>query len=103
MKDCYLFNYIFAVGEKRIPDATGKYTSIDKFDSMVFKLNNIFASSCDVINRKILEPSFEAIVDAGNFSKFSLILVILFIHKTHDSLNKLSEIMTYTYLTDMKV
>ncbi len=50
-----------------IPAGTGKYNDIEKFDRTVFKMNRLFALSSDIMNRKILEPSFEAIVDAGIF------------------------------------
>ena len=50
-----------------LPSATGKFKFIKEFDPVVFKVNNAVAECTDVINRKILEPSFEAVMDAGNF------------------------------------
>ncbi len=53
------------VEEIFIPDATGKCLTSKSYDFRCFKLNFLFAGSNDLPNRKILEPSFEAIVDAG--------------------------------------
>lgn len=52
--------------EKQIPDPTGKLlVNYEKFDSIVFKYSSSWAKGLDVFNRVMLEPSFEAIVDAG--------------------------------------
>ena len=48
-----------------IPDAIGKLSENHKIDHTVFKINTMFALANDIINRIVLEPSFEAIVDAG--------------------------------------
>lgn len=55
----------FLVDFHTVPNATGKYVDVETFDYRIFKLNNEFGKSYDIINRKVLEPSFEAIVDAG--------------------------------------
>ena len=55
--------------DKLIPDATGKLSNIYKLDYNVFKMNKTFARNCDVLNRIILEPAFEAIIDAGESNK----------------------------------
>lgn len=55
----------FTVGEKIIPCATGKYLDVNTVDYQVFKMGRIQAYSSDALNRKMLEPSFEAIMDAG--------------------------------------
>lgn len=57
--------YCFAGDKVVVPDATGKYTKEIEFDYRLFKFNLLFGRSTDVVNRKILEPSFEAIIDAG--------------------------------------
>lgn len=48
-----------------IPHYIGVYKDEEAYDPPVFKIINKFSSSFDVINRIVLEPSFEAIVDAG--------------------------------------
>lgn len=48
-----------------IPGYIGKYTNDLAYDSDAFKLTSKFSRSNDPPNRKVLEPSFEAIVDAG--------------------------------------
>lgn len=48
-----------------IPQGLGKYTNIDQFDRTIFKMKSLFAVSSDILNRKILEPAFEAMIDAG--------------------------------------
>lgn len=59
------YNFV-VVGEETIPLGTGKYTDIQKFDARVFACSSVLAKCTDIINRKVLEPSFEAILDAGN-------------------------------------
>ena len=51
-----------------VPDAVGKVTEPYKYDHTVFKMSKAFAVSNDILNRMALEPSFEAIVDAGRSS-----------------------------------
>lgn len=58
------YNFVI-VGEETIPLGTGKYTEIQKFDARVFACSSLLAKCTDIINRKVLEPSFEAILDAG--------------------------------------
>lgn len=54
------------LGDKAaVPDATGKFKQEIEFDYRMFKYNQLYARSTDVINRKVSEVSFEAIVDAG--------------------------------------
>ncbi|XP_065222314.1 fatty acid synthase-like [Planococcus citri] len=57
-------SYKYKFGET-IPNGVGKYTQNHRFDARVFAVNRILAECTDVINRKVLEPSFEAIFDAG--------------------------------------
>jgi len=54
-----------AVGHEIVPLGTGKYTDIQKFDARVFACSAALAKCTDIINRKVLEPSFEAVMDAG--------------------------------------
>lgn len=59
-------NYnIYITEQINIPGNIGKYTNDLAYDSDAFKLTNKFSRSNDPPNRKVLEPSFEAIVDAG--------------------------------------
>lgn len=51
-----------------VPCGTGKYTSIQKYDISVFAVNSVLANQMDILNRMVMEPSFEAILDAGNSS-----------------------------------
>lgn len=50
-----------------IPNITGNYTNVQPYDYRVFKINIDYASIVDVISRKMMEPTFEAIVDAGKY------------------------------------
>ena len=61
---------VTVVEEKLIPDATAKLLECYKFDYAVFKFNKSWAFGNDIINRLALEPSFEAIVDAGEWFSF---------------------------------
>lgn len=73
-------NLKYFSGDKvSVPDATGKYTEEIEFDYRLFKFSSLFAQSTDVVNRKILEPSFEAIVDAGTLLKIYLILKVIIV------------------------
>ena len=65
------------LGKKLIPDATGKLLEPHKFDQTVFKLNKGWANSSIILNRLPLEPSFEAIVDAGELFLGSLLYCLL--------------------------
>ncbi|XP_065212309.1 fatty acid synthase-like [Planococcus citri] len=56
--------YKYKFGEP-VPNGIGKYTDIHRFDARVFAVNKVLAECTDVINRKVLEPSFEAVLDAG--------------------------------------
>lgn len=60
------------LGEKTVPDPVGKFTNPYEYDHTVFKMNKTFAVSNDILNRAVLEPSFEAIVDAGRLLSHSL-------------------------------
>ena len=64
-----IFNYVTVASDKLIPDATGKLSNIYNHDYSVFKMSKTFARTCDILNRIILEPVFEAIVDAGKLNK----------------------------------
>ena len=57
--------YVTVTAEKMVTDATGKLLNVHKFDQTVFKMSASWALGYDVINRLSLEPSFEAIIDAG--------------------------------------
>lgn len=58
-------NTFFAVGDEIVPLGTGKYLDIQRFDARVFACSAALAKCTDIINRKVLEPSFEAVMDAG--------------------------------------
>ncbi|XP_065212158.1 fatty acid synthase-like [Planococcus citri] len=58
-------NYRYQYTDTVLPSATGKFRYVKEFDPVVFKVNNAVAECTDIINRKVLEPSFEAIMDAG--------------------------------------
>ncbi|KAK7602868.1 hypothetical protein V9T40_006842 [Parthenolecanium corni] len=57
--------YRYEFGEVSVPCGTGKYTSIQKYDISVFAVNSVLANQMDILNRMVMEPSFEAILDAG--------------------------------------
>lgn len=57
--------HVIGLGEKLIPDATGKFHDLHEYDHTVFRMNQTFAFSNDLVNRRVLEPAFEAIIDAG--------------------------------------
>lgn len=57
--------YVYYLVGEPVPNGTGKYTDIHRFDARVFAVNPVLAECTDVINRKVLEPSFEAVLDAG--------------------------------------
>ncbi|XP_065212332.1 fatty acid synthase-like [Planococcus citri] len=63
--DKWPVNYKYQYTDTVLPSATGKFRYVKEFDPVVFKLNNSVAEITDIINRKSLEPSFEAIMDAG--------------------------------------
>ena len=65
---------LIGLGEKLIPVATGKFRNFDKYDQTVFRMNKMLSQSTDILNRKVLEPSFEAIVDAGEHSELPSLL-----------------------------
>ena len=68
VEKCFsIVEFLAGLGEKLIPDATGKFRNFDKYDQTVFRMNQVLSRSTDIVNRKILEPSFEAIVDAGEW------------------------------------
>lgn len=50
---------------KTVPDATGKFVNVHAFDNSVFHVNKKMADSTEPAIKGVLEPSFEAIVDAG--------------------------------------
>lgn len=58
--------YISDTGET-VPPATGKWKYLKEFDSVVFKMSRPIAE-CTDLNRKIFEPAFEAVMDAGKIS-----------------------------------
>lgn len=62
-----LINYLISVCDDIVPSGTGKYKDINRFDTRVFSVSPALAECTDVINRKVLEPSFEAVMDAGKF------------------------------------
>lgn len=50
-----------------IPHNIGVYKDESAYDYPVFKYTKKFSTSVDAINRTVLQPSFEAIVDAGSY------------------------------------
>ncbi|XP_065212331.1 fatty acid synthase-like [Planococcus citri] len=63
--DRWPINYRYKYTDIVLPPATGKFKLLKEFDPVVFRMNKITAECTDAITRKILEPSFEAVMDAG--------------------------------------
>ncbi|KAL6953875.1 fatty-acid synthase system [Sarracenia purpurea var. burkii] len=58
-------NYRYQYSDIKLPSATGKFKFAKEFDPVVFQVNTAVAECIDVVNRKVWEPSFECVMDAG--------------------------------------
>ncbi|KAK7571973.1 hypothetical protein V9T40_014445 [Parthenolecanium corni] len=85
-----------------VPDATGKFKQEIEFDYRMFKYNQLYAKSTDVINRKVSEVSFEAIVDAGinPYSLDGANIGVFFMGGTSETESKLimANMKNYTFI-----
>lgn len=65
--DGVLIILIFSVGKHGFPLRSGKVQNLDQFDAQFFNIPENEADLMDPMLRKLLEVSYEALIDAGNY------------------------------------
>lgn len=63
----YLSSLTVFAEHPEIPQRTGKLNEVCKFDAAFFGIHYKQAHTMDPMCRMLLEKSYEAVVDAGNF------------------------------------